>query len=183
MRCRDARQWLRGEDLNRQDATAVQEHLQQCAACQDFAQEMEHAPAQVWASATPISSKLTTDRIMQAVQQRRRISQQLEDIRQQQQLRMQRMRAMGAACMALVIFTLSSIPLLLLAALLIRSDIALKGLYFLGGIIDLTIILAQYLQQGLLAVAGNQWLLSGLAFAVVIMMGMWLRLMRTPKEA
>jgi uncharacterized membrane protein YpjA len=28
----------------------------------------------------------------------------------------------------------------------------------------------------------NLWL-SGLAFVVVIMMGMWLRLMRTPKEA
>jgi hypothetical protein len=56
-------------------------------------------------------------------------------------------------------------------------------LAWFGGIIDIFIILAQYLQEGLTLLTYNSWLLSGMALAVVVMMGMWLRLMRSPQEA
>jgi hypothetical protein len=53
----------------------------------------------------------------------------------------------------------------------------------LSGIIDVFIILGQNLQEDLTALTRNSWLLSGMAFAVVVMMGVWLRLMRYPQEA
>ena len=59
---------------------------------------------------------------MQAIQQQRRISQQLEDIRTLQQTRVQRWRAVGAATVAIGAFTLSSIPLLLLAAMILLGN-------------------------------------------------------------
>ncbi len=83
---------------------------------------------------------------------------------------------------AISFFTLSSIPLLLLAITIIQTDLVLKALTLLNGVIDTLIILSQYLQTGLTVVTRNTWLLSGVAFACVIMMGMWLRLMRQPQE-
>jgi len=53
----------------------------------------------------------------------------------------------------------------------------------LTGVIEAFIILTQYLQNGLIMLMYNNWLLSGVAFALVVMMGMWLRLMRPPQEA
>jgi hypothetical protein len=120
---------------------------------------------------------------MLAIQQRKRITQQLEDIHQQQQSRLERLSPIGAACTALGIFTLSSIPLLLLAMAIIQTDLAVKVLYLFNGVIDLFIILAQYIQVEQAMIEHNSWLLSAMAFAVVVMMGMWLRLMRRPQEA
>jgi len=72
---------------------------------------------------------------------------------------------------------------LLFAIILIQTDLAVKILSLLNGVIDVVIILAQYSQEGLTLATRNNWLLSGVAFAVVVMMGMWLRLMRHPQEA
>jgi len=121
--------------------------------------------------------------MMLAIQQQKRITQQLEDLRTQQQSRMERWRTTGAACIALAFFTLSSIPLLLLVILITQTDFTVKVLLLLNDVIDVFVILAQYLQIGLTLVTRNNGLLSGIAFAVVVMMGMWLRLMRHPQEA
>jgi hypothetical protein len=45
------------------------------------------------------------------------------------------------------------------------------------------VILAQYLQAGLALVTRDNWLLPGVALVLVVMMGMWLGLMRYPREA
>ncbi|MBO0777449.1 MAG: hypothetical protein J2P37_01365 [Ktedonobacteraceae bacterium] len=185
MRCRDAREKLsvqRGEDLDALDAGDLQEHLQQCSSCQELARRVRRMSGLRCEPVKPVQSGLSTERIMQAVQQQRRITQQFEDIRKQQQLRMQRSRPVMVAGVAIGVFTLSSIPLLMLAAMILQTNLVLKGLYLLSGVIDLAIILAQYLQAGLTVIAHNSWLLSGLAFAVVMMMGMWVRLMRAPRE-
>jgi len=65
---------------------------------------------------------------------------------------------------------------------IIQTDFAAKALSLLSGIIDIFIIFAQYIQEELTLLTRNSWLLSVMAFAVVIMMGMWLRLMRYPQE-
>jgi hypothetical protein len=44
-------------------------------------------------------------------------------------------------------------------------------------------MLTGYLQAGLTLITSQTWLLSGVALVVVVMMGMWLRLMRIPREA
>lgn len=73
--------------------------------------------------------------------------------------------------------------MLLLAVAIIQTDLVVKALTPLTGIIDAFIILGEYIQTGVALVSRDNWLLSGIAFAVVVMMGMWLRLMRYPKEA
>jgi predicted anti-sigma-YlaC factor YlaD len=185
MRCQEARQWLedqREDSLAPADASALQEHLRECADCRAFQQYQRHLETVLRAPAPRIQSRITTDHIMQAIQQQKRITQQLEDIRKRQQSRVERLRSVGAAMAAISFFTLSSIPLLLLAITIIQTDLVLKALTLLNGVIDTLIILSQYLQTGLTVVTRNNWLLSGVAFACVIMMGMWLRLMRQPQE-
>ncbi|MBV9229009.1 MAG: zf-HC2 domain-containing protein [Chloroflexi bacterium] len=187
MRCRDAKRWLgaqRDGDLAQPDAQALEEHLHNCAACRAFEQCQRRLDTMLVHTSTPrMHTSISTDHIMLAIQQQRRITQQLEDIRQQQQSRMERMRTVGAACAAIGFFTLSSIPLLLLAVTIIQTDLVVKILPLLTGVIDLFVILAQYITIGLTLVTRDNWLLSGVAFAVVVMMGMWLRLMRYPQEA
>ncbi|MBE3559798.1 MAG: zf-HC2 domain-containing protein [Ktedonobacteraceae bacterium] len=188
MRCHDARKWLDARydgdsDLAPSDAQALDQHLQQCTTCRAFEQKLQRMHAIFSSSAPRRQVGITTDRIMLAIQQQQRITQQLQDIRQQQQSRVERIRSIGAAFAALSIFTISSIPLLLLAMTIVQTDLVVKGLYWLNGVIDICIILAQYLQIGLATATHNSWLLSGIAFIVVIMMGMWLRLMRPPQEA
>lgn len=137
--------------------------------------DMEQGPL------SPYSS-ISTERIMRAVQQQQRITHQIEDLRKQQSTRVEHLRPVGAAVAALGLFTLCSIPLLLLALIIVQTNLAVQVLTFLNSTIDLLMIIAQYIQAGLILVTRNNWLLSGVALAVVIMTAMWLRLMRPPRE-
>lgn len=186
MRCRDAKQWLgtqRDSDLASSDASALQEHLKCCAACRAFEQQQRHIEALLSQSAPSVPVNVSTDHIMRAIQQQTRITQQLEELHQQQQTRIARMRGVGVGVAAISFFMLGSIPLLALAITIIQTDLVVKALSLLNGAIDTLIILAQYLGAGLTLVTRNNLLLSGVAFAFVVMMGMWLRLMRHPQEA
>ncbi len=186
MRCREARQCLdaqRRGGLEKAQRAAFQEHMHFCADCSDAAQQQEHGKTVFHSSAPLVRASISTDQIMLAVQQQRRITSQFEDMRRQQQSRVTRMRPVGAAAAALGIFTLSSLPLLAVALLLLQTDLAINMLSPLKDVIDVFFILAQYLQTGLSVLSYNNWVLSGVAFVVVIMMGMWLRLMRPPQEA
>jgi predicted anti-sigma-YlaC factor YlaD len=186
MRCGDAREKLgvqRDGDLAPSEAQALEEHLKKCSSCRAFEQSLQQIHFILHVSTSHAQPNVSTDKIMLAIQQRKRITQQLEDIHQQQQSRLERLSPIGAACTALGIFTLSSIPLLLLAMAIIQTDLAVKVLYLFNGVIDLFIILAQYIQVEQAMIEHNSWLLSAMAFAVVVMMGMWLRLMRRPQEA
>jgi len=187
MRCHDAREKLGiqrdGGDLAPSEAQALEDHLKRCSSCRAFEQNLQQINFVLNVSPPRTQPNVSTEQIMLAIQQRKRITQQLEDIHQQQQSRLERLRPIGATCTALGIFTLSSIPLLLLAMAIIQTDLAVKVLYLLNGVIDLFIILAQYIQAEQAMIERNSWLLSATAFAVVVMMGMWLRLMRHPQEA
>jgi len=185
MRCRDARQWLyaqRDGDLESAEASTLQDHLRQCSTCRAQQQQLSRLDTLSRPSTPQVQSSISTDKIMLAIQQQQRITQQLEDIREQQHTRVARLRSVAAAFAAITFFTLSSIPLLLLAVAIIQTDLVVKALAPLNGIIDVLIILAEYLQTGVALVSRDNWLLSGVAFAVVVMMGMWLRLMRHPQE-
>jgi Putative zinc-finger len=191
MRCPDAKQLLSDGELEPSLKRALQEHLSQCAACRmaELAQRRlesklrsSHTGTTVTPE-TPMATRISTDQIMRAIYQQKQITAQLEEIRQQQQLRMASMRKAGAIGAALGFLIVSSIPLLFLVMTIMQTNLMLKILSFLNGAIDTSIIIGQYLQRGLTLVMSNNWLLSGLAFMVIIMMGMWLRLMRTPQEA
>lgn len=190
MRCRDAKNYIaaqRDDDLAESDAAALQEHLKQCLDCRVLEQRQRSLDTLLSSSAPRTFVKqahVSTEHIMQAVQQQRRVSQQLEDIRQQQQSRVARLRPVGAATAAIIFFTLGSIPLLLLAITLIQTDLVVKAISSpLNGVIDMLFISGQYVQTELTWVTHNNLLLSAMAFAFVVMMGVWLRLMRHPQEA
>ncbi|MBV9616988.1 MAG: zf-HC2 domain-containing protein [Ktedonobacteraceae bacterium] len=189
MRCRDAKIYIAAQregDLAESDAAALKEHLTECPDCRALEQRERSLDTLLSSSAphTPVQqAHVSTEHIMQAVQQQRQISQQLEDIRKQQQSRVARLRPFGAASAAIVFFTLGSIPLLLLAIILIQTDLVVKAVSSpLNGVIDMLFISGQYLQTELTWVTRNNLLLSAIAFAFVVMMGVWLRLMRHPQE-
>src|SRR6266571_2708617 len=167
MPCRDAKLWLaaqRDGDLTESDALALEEHLKHCPVCRAYEQRLRSLNTLLLTPAPRVYSSISTERIMLAVQQQKRISQQLEDIRTQQRSRMARMGVVGAPLAAITLFTLVSFPLL--------SDI-----------VGVLILLVQYFQAGLTLITRDDRLLLGVAFVLVVMMGMWLRLMRHPQGA
>ena len=186
MRCSDAKRWLaarRDGELAESDAPMLQEHLKQCPACRAHEQRLQCLYT-LLLSPTPRSySSISTERIMLAVQHQKRITQQLEDIRTQQRSRMARMGAVGAPLAAIILFTLVSFPLLLLALAILQPDLLEQTLPLLSDIVGVLIVLAQYFQAGLTIITRDDRLLLGVAFVLVVMMGMWLRLMRHPQGA
>jgi hypothetical protein len=186
MHCHDVKEWLGTQSDGSRAlliAPALQEHLKQCHACQTFLQCQYHLDGML-DTRTPVvrRASISTAQIMQAVQERKCITQQLEEIRRQQHTRMERLRPVGVISLGLGLFTLTSIPLFFCAMLMVETNVAAKALSLLSGIIDIFVILAQYLQEELTLLTHQDWLLSVMACAVVIMMGMWLRLMRYPQE-
>lgn len=185
MRCQDARQGLNVQhdgDLAQSEDAALQEHLRQCVTCRAFQQQLDELDTMLSPSTASLKTSVPTDNIMQAIEQRKRITEQLEELREQQRTRVARMRVPGTALVALGFFLLGSLPLLLFAIVIIQTNLAVKALSVLNGVIDALVILAQYLQEGSLLATQNNWLLSAVAFATVVMMGIWLRLMRHPQE-
>ena len=189
MRCRDAKNWLnvqRDGDLELPTgtiATDLQKHLRQCNVCQAFARQQSSVESLFPIPTAPVHASISTDQIMHAVKQQQHITEQLEELRQRQCVRIERMRTIGATGIAIGIFTLSSIPLILLIMLFLQADVVMNALSLLNGVVDVFFILTQYLQNGLTILMYNNWLLSAVAFAMVILMGMWIRLMRPPQEA
>lgn len=126
---------------------------------------------------------LSTARIMRAVEQQKRITNQLEHLQARQQARMAPVRKAGPKIfVALCVFS-GLVTLGLLALFLFLPDAFVTLLTSLSGIIDVIVFLAQYISAGLIFISRQSWLLSGSALAIVVMMALWLRLMRTPREA
>ncbi len=197
MRCHDVKQVLAQQrdtdEMDDTDIAAFQKHLGECADCRAFEQRQQSMDMLLRTSqkteqplvAQSFSStgSVSTRSIMQAVQQRKQISQQLETLHEQQRSRVARLRTGGAVFAAILFFTLGSIPLLILAIMLVQTDFMVQVLLLLSNVVDVLYVLGQYVQTSLTIVTHNSFLLAGVGFVVVLMMGMWLRLMRPPREA
>jgi predicted anti-sigma-YlaC factor YlaD len=185
MRCREAKLQLtaqRDGDPTLSDTAKLQEHLKQCPACRADQQRQQRLNA-LLLSATPRSyASISTERIMLAVQRQKRITQQLENIRTQQQFRLAHLRRIGIPLAAITFFTLGSIPLLLLALTIVQPDLFDNILSVLSDVVDVLVVITGYLQTILTLITRDNRLLSGVALVLVVMMGMWLRLMRYPQE-
>ena len=196
MRCHDVKEMLAqqrdADAMEDAEVAAFQEHLNACAECRTFMERQRTMDALLKTSnkmGKPLAARscsstgsVSTHAIMQAVQERKQISQQLETLSEQQRSRVARLRKGGTAFAALLFFTLGSIPLLILAILLVQPDFMVHVLLLLSNVVDILYILGQYIQTGLTVVTHNSFLLTGVGFVVVLMMGMWLRLMRPPQE-
>jgi hypothetical protein len=186
MRCRDAKDWLtaqRENDLVQSEVTALQEHLKQCSACHTYEQHHQRTDPVLNSPSSRMFTSISTERIMQAVERQKRITEQLDGLRTQQRTRIARLRIFTPRYATLTYLSMGFISLLLLALLIFNTDIVVNILESFGGVIDTLVVLAQYLQSGLTIVLRQEWLLSAMALVLVIMMGMWLRLMRHPQEA
>ncbi len=186
MRCRDAKFWLtaqRDNDLAQPEVSTLQEHLKDCAACRTHEQRQERLDLVLGTPSYRAFSSISTERIMRAVERQKRITQQLEDLRTQQRTRIARLGILTPRFAAFTYLTIGLISLFLLALFIFNTNLVVNVLALLSGVIDALVMLAQYLQTGLTLVIHDNWLLSGMALVLVIMMGMWLRLMRHPQEA
>ena len=125
---------------------------------------------------------ISTERIMQAVERERRVSQQLEHIQSQQQVRLARASKVGPKIALGAFLTTGALILGLFALFLFQPEVFISLLSPLSGFVDAFYALMAWVQAGLTLISSHNWILSGVAFMVVIMMGMWLRLMRYPRE-
>ena len=71
----------------------------------------------------------------------------------------------------------------LLALAIVQPDLLEQAFPLVSDVVGVLIVLAQYFQVGLTFITRDNRLLLGVAFVLVVMMGMWLRLMRHPQEA
>ena len=191
MRCRDARAWLQAphdENESSEEAQAVEDHVRGCTACRDFERKQrrlrgiaERSEEKKYASEPAKGIGISTERIMQAVQQRKQVSDQVATMRYQQKARDAHYRKVGAAGIALSILLLSSIPLFFLITMMVQATIADKTLAFFNGVIDIVVVVGQYMQAGLTLITRNNILFTAVACVVVVMIVMWFRLMRLPK--
>ena len=186
MRCRDAKDWLaaqRENELVQSEDIALQRHVKKRSASHTHEQYQQRTDFEPGSPAYRMFTSISTERIMQAVERQKRITEQLEDLRTQQRTRIARMRIFSPGFATISYLSLGLISLFLLTLLIFNTDIVVNILESFGGVIDTLVTLAQYLQSGLALVLHEDWLLSAMALVLVIMMGMWLRLMRHPQEA
>jgi hypothetical protein len=186
MRCRDAKHWLtaqRENDLAHPDVTRLQQPVKHRSDFHEHEHYQQRMDPMLHSPTTRMFTSISTERIMQAVERQKQITEQLEDLRMQQKTRIARMRIFTPRYATLTYLGMGFISLLLLSILIFNTDIVVDFLASFGGVIDTLAIFAQYLQTGLALVLNQGWLLSTIALVLVIMMGMWLRLMRHPQGA
>lgn len=129
-----------------------------------------------------VRTSLSTARIMQAVEEQRRVSQQLEDLRIRQKQRTALLRTRGLKLIG-VFWCLGGVLVGgFILLLLMRPDLLDRLLNTLDGSIALLVVLAEQARVTLAVIPENNWLLSLAALAVVLMAGLWIRLMRHPQD-
>ena len=187
MDCQEAKRWLVAQrddplTLIESQRQAVREHLRGCLACRAYEQRLRRLLVVQPSPVQRVYSSISTERIMLAVEQEKFAAQQVEDMRAQQQKRMARQRSIVLPMLLLLVFTLLAIPLLLAATALIQPDLITNMPPALNGLIYVLLLGVQYLHTGSTLVATDTALLVIGALVLVIMMGMWLRLMRQPRQ-
>jgi hypothetical protein len=185
MRCRDAKYRLTAQhegDLPQPEIPPVQERLARGRNCRSFEQHQQHLDTMLKPPTPHPYQPISTGRIMQAVQQQQQLTQQLEDIRTQQKTRVARLR-MLPPLIALAFIGIGGLAVLALGLAFFQPDVLVKILSLVGDGIEVVFLVIQYLQTSLAFITHNNLILSGIALVLVIMMGMWLRLMRYPQEA
>ncbi|HEY0753851.1 MAG TPA: hypothetical protein VGD98_07820 [Ktedonobacteraceae bacterium] len=125
---------------------------------------------------------ISTERIMRAVEERRQVSQQLEDLREQQKQRTEHLRTglkfMSVLCCGAGVLAFGFVLLLILRPVLLE-----RTLNSLDDSIAILVVLSERMRMGLALIPAGSWVLSVAALIVVLLMGLWIRLMRYPRDA
>jgi len=185
MRCRDAKRRLtaqRESELAQAERTQVQEHLKQCTGCVSFEKRQVHLDVLLDHSPSRMYPGISTERIMQAVERQKRITRQLETIQSRQHARMAKVEKAGPKIAGVLFLCAGVLIIGLLSLFLFQPDLFMAMLSTLSGITDVLYMLVGYLQAGLTLITSQNWVASGVALGIVILMGLWLSLMRQPRE-
>jgi len=129
-----------------------------------------------------VGARISTERIMHAVERQRRITQQLDDLRAQQQQRTAFLRTTGLKLLAWVVCACVLLISALAVVFVLQPLLLFHLLTLLSSTIALLLAVGVSIQESFALIPSNNWVLSGTALAVVLMMVMWLRLMRHPRE-
>nr|BBH94643.1 hypothetical protein KTA_28420 [Thermogemmatispora argillosa] len=188
MRCRDARAWLIEEHSESEAETARQRsealaHLARCPSCQRYKQQQQRLQKMLHEGFLPVSCSISTEQIMQAIYLRQRTTRQLEALHQQQRTRLARLRALSSLFMASLFILTAGIPFLLFMLFFNQPELLVKTLLVLSDAVDVFLVVLTYLSLGLSFVSRDNLLLAALAFLLLLLAAMWLRLMRVPQEA
>ena len=188
MRCRDAKHRLSaqretGPDQSESDVLQLREHVERCSGCRSFDRRQTNLNTLLQPEPARLYRVIPTERIMRAVEREKRISQQLEHIQSRQQARLARVGRAGLRITGAAFLVTGALVIGLLALFLFLPEVFISLLSQLSGFIDALYDLAAFLQAGLTLVSSQNWLLSGVALVVVVVTGVWLRLMRNPREA
>jgi len=187
MDCQEAKRWL----VAQRDATlaptepqrrAVREHICGCPACRAYELRLRRMLVIQPSPVQRVYSSISTERIMQAVEQEKFVEQQVKDMRAQQQKRMARHRPIVLPTLLLLVFTLLAIPLLLAIGAMTQPDLLANMPPALNGLIYVLMLGVQYLHTGSMLITTDTALMIIGALVLVIMMGVWLRLMRQPRQ-
>jgi len=125
---------------------------------------------------------ISTERIMQAVEQQRRITQQLDDLCTKQQQRAAHLYRTTLKFLLGVSFSFGVLAIVFLVLSLIQPDILVLLLAKLSDTIAMLVAVEEGIKAALSLIPSNSWLLSGAALVIVLMIGVWLRLMRYPQK-
>jgi hypothetical protein len=178
MRVRDVRNLLSAQRAFH--PTRATEH--EGSVPEDSVRDSLGEPSQI-SSPSRLYPGISTERIMRAVEQQRRVSQQLEDLRIQQRQRTAFLHAAGVKWIMAIYSVSGGLALVFILLLIVQPGLLARTLSVLGGGIAFLLMLEESIRQGLAPVPLSNWLLSGVALLVVLMTGLWVRLMRPPKEA
>lgn len=181
MRCHDAK---RGLTAPRGERSA--QPMEQSRRGEDVCTSVYSSNQDTSLPETPSSrlcAGISTERIMHAVERQRRITQQLNALRTQQEQRMAFLRSTGLKFVMWVGCTLVILASVFAVLSMFQPVLLVRTLTLFSGFIALLLAAGVDIQEGLSLIPSNNWILSGAALVVVLMMVMWLRLMRHPHEA
>jgi len=128
-------------------------------------------------------SSISTERIMHAVEQQKRITDQLVGLQAQQHARVARVKGAGKKLLVAMIVLTGVVTLGLFLLFIFLPDQFLAMLSISSGAIDIIMQLTRYLSPELAFITQRNWLLAGAALVILVMVGIWVHLMRTPHEA
>jgi hypothetical protein len=171
-----------GGSLTATEKQDLDQHLGTCSVCRASEQNLQQLEHLFERQPTRTCGRTSTGNIMLAIQKQKYITAQLDDLREKQQSRWARIRRASVLCAVGSVLLVASLPLFLLAIILVRGEMAVSTLTSLQGILDLFIVSGNLVQAGIMRLSQDNWLLATVALAVVLMMGIWLRLMRYPQE-
>src|SRR5258708_24043515 len=151
MRCGEGKYWRSAEgdnDIAQPESSTRQEHLKQCTGCRAHEHRQQRLDTLLRTPTTHMHPSVSTQRIMQEVEQQIRITRQLEDLRARQQSRVARLRIFTPKFAAFAYLTIGLISLSLLALFIFHTDLVIKALALVNNGIDALMVLARYIQKG-----------------------------------